>query len=580
MSDAQETRDDSRKTNTPTRHAKIMRGVVTPILGLIAVACIVFGILNSTIWKPSTHIDAQGQVSGTQYIVTDPGVLDLVDKNVTITVTEQDAPDQDVCIAEGSAKDATGWVQGFSYARIKGLSTWQTLDTTVQSAQGEAKTADTDVPFNTSNMWTQTACGKQTVTMDLKNMSDSRIAIVDLGKPDAKATVHMQWTRTNPPNFALPWYFVGGLFVILAVLAASVFAMPREKLRKMLPHREAKEREPDEVSIGEAVTGTISVLKPRKRNSSKPYKRHAKGARENVVAEQEAPSNGPKIVDTRANNMLAAKNAAAVANAGEETATIQPLIDSIQTPSTADTSSETAAGDDQATAVISDAELQAYFARFARETSEEDAKGLLKINDDGMATGSALNDASTDTDEIAVTEAAQETEELQSADQSEQSESGETASDDSQKEESDADSSADSVTSRELAAESDETEKDQSASTDESDEESSAQTDEIATDQRAESDTNADSNTAAGFEEGADSETDSKSDANAEDDADAKDDAERDADSDSENKTEDESDSESQEEQQSAKNKQSDDRDKSKKTSGKSADDENKQEAQ
>ena len=40
----------------PTRHAKIMRGVVTPIFGLIAVACVVLGVLNATIWKPSREI--------------------------------------------------------------------------------------------------------------------------------------------------------------------------------------------------------------------------------------------------------------------------------------------------------------------------------------------------------------------------------------------------------------------------------------------------------------------------------------------------------------------------------------------
>lgn len=379
MSDAQETRDDSRKTNTPTRHAKIMRGVVTPILGLIAVACIVFGILNATIWKPSTHIDAQGTVSGTQYIVTDPGVLDVVDKTVQITVSEQNAPDQDVCIAVGSAKDATGWVQGFPYTRVKGLATWETLDTAENAAQGEAQTSDSDVAFSESNMWTQTACGKQSVTMELKDATDSQVVIVDLGNPDAQATIDMEWTRTNAPDFALPLFFVGGLFVILAILAASVFAMSTAKRRKLL-HHEPREHDPDEVSISEAVTGTIQVLKPRKRVSNKPYKRHAKNAHDQQDGEQN-PSSGPKIVDTRSNNMLAARNAEAVATGDEETATIQPLIDSIQMPAVKDEKSSTGtAADDATTTVISDAELQAYFARFTRETNEAETTGLLKLN--------------------------------------------------------------------------------------------------------------------------------------------------------------------------------------------------------
>ena len=50
-----------RKVERPTRHAMIMRGVVTPIFGLLAVAAIVLGVLNATIWKPSSEITASGQ---------------------------------------------------------------------------------------------------------------------------------------------------------------------------------------------------------------------------------------------------------------------------------------------------------------------------------------------------------------------------------------------------------------------------------------------------------------------------------------------------------------------------------------
>lgn len=69
----------------PTRHAKIMRGIVTPIFGLLAVACIVLGVLNATIWKPSTQVTASAAVTGSQYVVTDPNVLQLVDDHVNIS---------------------------------------------------------------------------------------------------------------------------------------------------------------------------------------------------------------------------------------------------------------------------------------------------------------------------------------------------------------------------------------------------------------------------------------------------------------------------------------------------------------
>ena len=88
----------------PTRHAKIMRGIVTPIFGLLAVACIVLGVLNATIWKPSTQVTASAAVTGSQYVVTDPNVLQLVDDHVNISAKSRDKS-ANVCIAIGSARE-------------------------------------------------------------------------------------------------------------------------------------------------------------------------------------------------------------------------------------------------------------------------------------------------------------------------------------------------------------------------------------------------------------------------------------------------------------------------------------------
>ena len=82
---SKERKRDERKSKSaarPTRHARIMRGVVTPILGLLAVACIGLGIMNATYWKPSSQIAASAAVKGTQYIVTDPGFTPLEKKQL------------------------------------------------------------------------------------------------------------------------------------------------------------------------------------------------------------------------------------------------------------------------------------------------------------------------------------------------------------------------------------------------------------------------------------------------------------------------------------------------------------------
>ena len=68
----QEEQEKPQSKAGPTRHAKIMRGIVTPIFGLLAIACIVLGVLNATIWKPSAQVTASASVTGSQYVVTDP----------------------------------------------------------------------------------------------------------------------------------------------------------------------------------------------------------------------------------------------------------------------------------------------------------------------------------------------------------------------------------------------------------------------------------------------------------------------------------------------------------------------------
>lgn len=88
----QEEQEKPQSKAGPTRHAKIMRGIVTPIFGLLAIACIVLGVLNATIWKPSAQVTASASVTGSQYVVTDPNVLQLVDDRVTISASRATNP--------------------------------------------------------------------------------------------------------------------------------------------------------------------------------------------------------------------------------------------------------------------------------------------------------------------------------------------------------------------------------------------------------------------------------------------------------------------------------------------------------
>lgn len=158
----------------PTKRARFMRGVVAPIFGILAALSIVLGVLNATVWKPSSIVSAHANVYGSRYIVTDPGVLNIVDYRVKISVAALNSR-KPICVAVGLAKDVRGWTKGYSVQRITGLNNWSSLSTDVMKADDNArvdsaKTADSkvskdvskdaskDVDFKDSDLWTNATC--------------------------------------------------------------------------------------------------------------------------------------------------------------------------------------------------------------------------------------------------------------------------------------------------------------------------------------------------------------------------------------------------------------------------------------
>ena len=198
---------ETQKSERPTRHAMIMRGVVTPIFGLLAVTAIVLGVLNATIWKPSSEITASANVTGSRYVITDPGVLTLLDKNTTMTVKSSSSKDE-TCVALASTKDAAGWVASEkSYQRISGLTSWTELGVQkgepTKNQSGSSDDAN-EVAFKDSDMWTSVKCGNGSVTFDSKDPAASTVAIMDLGSHKASATISMHWVSSVVPDFDMP----------------------------------------------------------------------------------------------------------------------------------------------------------------------------------------------------------------------------------------------------------------------------------------------------------------------------------------------------------------------------------------
>ena len=385
-----------------------MRGVVAPIFGLLAALSIVLGVLNATVWKPSSIVSAHANVYGSRYIVTDPGVLNLVDYRVKISVAALNSR-KPICVAVGLAKDVRGWTKGYSVQRITGLNNWNSLSTDVMQADDDAridstktddskvsKDASKDVDFKDSDLWTNATCqmglaklfvnaadfeqagnaadlaikqesqersqeqnnaqsnaqngaqsqtSRQKLSSELQSKIARRVLIIDLGKNSPEAFVELRWRRHNLPDFATPMYFVGALFILLCGLSASVFAMA--------PHRRRNKR------LVASRTGLISV-----ENNSQEEVKFSE-----ALAGTIAGIFGSHKDKKSKHKVGSGAHARHGVHARTRTAKSKSAVDSSISVKSGLNSSKTAALDE--TTVISKDDLQAYFARLASESSSD-----------------------------------------------------------------------------------------------------------------------------------------------------------------------------------------------------------------
>lgn len=397
------------------RRATIMRGVVTPIFGLLAAALIFLGVLNATEWKPSVQIAATA-ATDTRYVVTDPGMLSLVDDRVTIDVTSDSGTK--LCVVSGLSRDINGWIAGHTYTRLTGLSSWTQISTEAAKASGDAQPQDGDVTLEQSDMWTGVVCGTGSVHIERPAEGNTTPLLFDTNADAAsnvtdgsKLSITLHWTRSTVPDYATPLYFIGGMCALAAVLSASLFAMhPSKRRKKNANEPRTPIAEEIEVTIPHLVFGAIgsffgAIASMLHIGGAKRHHRHARRAgttiapaAERLAATAGAPGDGPKVVDVTAKNMVAEQAAqladsapsfkvssaesqaeavaSSAAKAESEPAKAQPAASGTGSPAGQSV-------DADATSVISPADLAAYFARFAAEQAAEQGTGTKGLKGTG-----------------------------------------------------------------------------------------------------------------------------------------------------------------------------------------------------
>ena len=235
--------------------------VIATILGLVVIA---LAVCSATIWRPSATVQATlTQTPDQHYVLTEPGVLGLVDPSVTITATAEGQP---VFLAVAYAVDAKAWLADDPYLSVTGLTDWNTLSATpvtercetvdpasaaptqtaspgadataaTQATTGAATDgatadstgsggacttlADSNADPSQADLWLKTASGQGTVTLDnVVEPGTVLLAATDGSGPAPRIT--LSWPRAVSTPWLVPGIIAGGLLLLVGVFGLLI----------------------------------------------------------------------------------------------------------------------------------------------------------------------------------------------------------------------------------------------------------------------------------------------------------------------------------------------------------------------
>lgn len=203
------------------------------LLILAGLGGIGYGIATATVLRESDTVVATATPSGDgTMVVTEPGVLGLVDDQVTVRATVPEG--QKVTLALGSDVDVLGWVGDDPYDSVTGLSSWEALSvvpgTGLATAEEETGEETGDAPAEKpstgpdpagSDMWISEVSGETTVSMRWTE-EPGRVVLLaaGVGKNAEAPTLELTWPRPVNTPYLWPGVLGGGFLLILGVFMA------------------------------------------------------------------------------------------------------------------------------------------------------------------------------------------------------------------------------------------------------------------------------------------------------------------------------------------------------------------------
>ena len=270
------------------------RYVAASSMGVVALVCVLVGLLGVTVLRPPTH-QVSSVVSATDLIMTRGNVLSIVKDDVTVTATSKSgAP---VTLSIGTTQDVKGWIGDAAYTEVIGVesdrtklkaeshaavSTGQTTpaapSTPAQSGAqsgvqsgaqplADPTSADLVTQLASSDMWFKQASGEGTVSLDLENVPSGRSALAASAAGPDDLTLTLTWKVEQTNTLAIMAFLAACVFALIA-LALFLTRWQLLRLRKIREARIEERRKADSLETSSINSAAVAERVAAARDSA------------------------------------------------------------------------------------------------------------------------------------------------------------------------------------------------------------------------------------------------------------------------------------------------------------------------
>ena len=267
------------------------RYVAATSMGVVALVCVLVGLLGVTVLRPPTH-QVSSVTSATDLIMTRGNVLSIVKDDVTVTATSKSgAP---VTLSIGTTQDVKGWIGDAAYTEVIGVESDRTklkaeshdaiglsrvpsptpaqsgAQSGVQSGAqplAEPSSADLVQQLASSDMWFKQASGEGTVSLDLENVPSGRSALAASAAGPGDLTLTLTWKVEQTNTLAIIAFLAACVFVLIA-LALFLTRWQLLRLRKIREARIEERRKADSLETSSINSAAVAERVAAARDSA------------------------------------------------------------------------------------------------------------------------------------------------------------------------------------------------------------------------------------------------------------------------------------------------------------------------